>query len=125
MKRFEKFAIVLIVLWILTVIPNPLISIVLARISGPVQFENMNATQVSLVFARGVLTVIVQIAVGIWLFGTAKRDKFSPWVWSLFGFLFGITAIVLYYVMQLAEELKVKRQIIACRGREKDRAADV
>ena len=110
MKRFERFAIVLMVLWILTLIPNPVITIILERISTPQEFGQLTMIQVLLNSVRAILAVLVHIAIGVWLFVQAKRDKLSPWVWCLFGCLFGITVIVLYYVMQLVEEMKLKRK---------------
>jgi len=43
------------------------------------------------------------------LFKQAKRDGNSPFVWALFGFVFSITAVVLYLLSELLGELKARR----------------
>ncbi len=63
----------------------------------------------ALVSIRVILGLLVQIGVAIWLFLQATRDKSARWVWALFGLTFGISAAILYFLMQLVEEMKQKR----------------
>ncbi len=47
--------------------------------------------------------VSLRVAVTWWLFTTARRDKASPWVWSLLGLVFGLIAVVLFYCVKIYE----------------------
>ena len=110
MKRIEKVAIVLMVLWVLTLVSNPATSIIMARLYGAKEYGQITFTQHTLVTVRAVLCALVQTGVAVWLFVEATRDKAARWVWSLFGLTFGLSAAILYFLVQLVEESRLKRQ---------------
>ena len=109
MKKIEILAIIVIALWVLTLMPNPLLTVVMARLYGPHELEAITWAQKGMIGARSILTLLVQIGIGIWLFIQAKRDKAKSWIWLLFGLSFGVSAAILYFLMQLVEEMKFKR----------------
>jgi len=45
----------------------------------------------------------------MWLFIQARRDKATSWIWLLFGCTFGISAAILYFLMQLVDDMKQNR----------------
>ena len=110
MKKIEKIAIILIVLWVLTLASNPVITIIMGRLYSPQEFVNITFMQKGLLAARTILGLLVQIGIAVWLFMQAKRDKAARWVWALFGLTFGISAAILYFLLQLIEEMKLKRK---------------
>lgn len=109
MKKIEAVAVVLIGLWVLTLFPNPIFSFVAARMYAIDELVTLRWTQVVMLLARNIVSMLVCLGVAVWLFIQAKRDKASPWVWCLFGFTFGISAAILYFLIQLIEEMKMKR----------------
>ncbi len=109
MKKIEGVAVVLIVLWVLTLFASPILTIAAARIYSIEEYINIQWTHKALIAARSIVSVLVYLGVAIWLFIQAKRDKASPWVWGLFGLIFGISAAILYFLMQFIEEMKMKR----------------
>jgi len=108
MRNIEKIAIVLIVLWFLALAPTPLITVIMAQIYGAEQISQMNLGLKTIIMVSSFVGVLVNIGVAVWLYIQAKKDKNSPWVWCLFSLVFGIIAAVLYFLMQLIEQLKQK-----------------
>jgi len=109
MKKIEILAIIVIALWVLTLIPNPFLTIVMAKLYGPHEFQAITWTQKGMLASRNILSLLVQIGIGMWLFIQARRDKATSWIWLLFGCTFGISAAILYFLMQLVDEMKQNR----------------
>lgn len=108
-KRIEQLAIVLLILWVVSLIPNPLTTIVAARMYGHAEFMQFQFLQSALASAQVLLAGAVHIGVGIWLFLEARRGQKTPWVWLLFGLVFGLVAVVLFLLLQLREELATRK----------------
>lgn len=108
MKTVEKIAIILIGLWLVTHICNPLFGILAARIYGREEFAHLTQLNWLLVTSQSIVPALVQIGVAVWLFQQARRDSRSRWTWSLFGLVFGISAAFLYFLMQLVEQMKTR-----------------
>lgn len=51
---------------------------------------------------RLVLFRLSSAGVAIWLFVEARRDDANRWVWALAGLIFGLIALILYYVISIA-----------------------
>ena len=103
MKGIEKVAIILIILTIATIIFSTFSSIFVARIYGPdfLTYMNLQTRIVSgIIFFFGVL---VHIGVAIWLVFLARRHQAQPWIWCLFGLVFGLIAAILFYLIRIYE----------------------
>ncbi|MFO8012860.1 MAG: hypothetical protein R6X20_06085 [Phycisphaerae bacterium] len=104
MKPLEKMAVVWVALYALMLALAPLAGYVLPEWLGLEYSLEWNATPAFANTARLLLMAPVQIAVGVWLFAAARKAGASPWVWLVFGLLFGVVAAVLFYVWRLYEK---------------------
>ncbi len=109
-KKIERLAIVLLILWVVSLIPNPLTTIIATRMYGHTEFTQFRFLQSTLAAAQVLLAGAVYIGVGIWLFLEAQRDQKAKWVWLLFGIVFGVVAVALFLLLQLREELAVRKK---------------
>ena len=105
-KRFEKIAIILLILWVLTLIPNPLLNIIAGRLYAHEEYMAFRLLSSSLVSIQALLGLAVQIGVGVWLFTEAKKENDTAWLWLVLGLVFGLIAAVLYFLMKIYDELK-------------------
>ena len=110
MKKIERVALVMIVLWFITLVSNPLIPMLTVRLYGPREYADMQLSMSTIMFVRLAFSSLVQMGVGVWLFIQAKRDEKTPWIWCLFGLTFGIVAAVLYFLIQIVEDMKIMRR---------------
>jgi phosphoglycerol transferase MdoB-like AlkP superfamily enzyme len=51
-------------------------------------------------------TVLIDIAIGVWLFKESKKENRPPWVWFLFGCTFHLTAVAVFYLIRIHEQLQ-------------------
>lgn len=110
MKRFEKFAIVLLILWAVTLVPNRMSFMIMGLLlKSNVELDQMTAMQMSLGTAQRLLSVALQIAIAVWLFIQATRDGAARWVWVLLAVIFGLSAPILYFLLRILQELKLIR----------------
>ena len=109
-KRIERLVIVVLILWVVSLIPNPLTTIVAARMYGHYEFQQFHFLKSALASASLLLSWAVNIAVGIWLFLEAKRGQKTKWLWLLFGIVFGLVAVALFVLLQIQEDLKTSKQ---------------
>ena len=109
MKKIEVVAIALIILWTVLLLYSSILSFIsLADLYEPDK-DASRFIDIGVMTVQRILYVVVQFGVAIWLFIQAKRDRTRSWVWGLFGLIFGIVAVVLYFLMQLIEQMKMKR----------------
>ena len=78
MKNIEKVAIVLIVLWVITLVTNPLFRILTLMSVIPQEYAGLSFYKSTLALSTAILGMIVHIGVAIWLFGLAKRGEETP-----------------------------------------------
>jgi hypothetical protein len=103
MRKLESLALVLIILMILTNFVSLFGGGLIARIYGP-EYAAINSANVRLVTsARSFLSMIVNLAIGIWLFIQAKENNNRPWIWLLFGMIYGLIAPVLFFILTAHE----------------------
>lgn len=106
MKNIEKLAIIAIILY--------LVSTAVSRVGNFMMYNLSNAgwspTAVTLLSIPYVIVVLaVNIAIAIWLYRVAKDDQANPWIWALFGFVFGVPGAILYFVYQIYETTKMSQ----------------
>ena len=90
----------------MTLFQNPVLSVIIAKLYDPYEVAPNTLTLSMMAGVRSIVGVLVQIGVGIWLFVLAKREEATPWVWLLFGFCFGISAAILFYMIKVYETIK-------------------
>ena len=111
MKRIDKLAVVLVVLSILARVSSPVFDFVTLRLFAAREFEAMKFEARAMQTVWAVLDFLVNIAVGVWVFDMARRDKRAKWVWALLGLTYGILAPLLYVLLNLCE--RIERLLIA------------
>ncbi|MHC4773196.1 MAG: hypothetical protein ACYS8S_06415, partial [Planctomycetota bacterium] len=97
MKKFEKFAIILLILWLL----QRVIGLIAAQIYFRVFFDKLGDITICNMFSNYALMIfgqLVNILIGIWLFVTVKKEKYgTPWFWLMLGIFTGVLAALLYF----------------------------
>ena len=48
-------------------------------------------------------SLVLRVAVGVWLYSTARRDGNSPIVWFAMGTVFSLLAAILYFVLRILD----------------------
>lgn len=56
------------------------------------------------------ITLFGRIAIAIWLYIEARRMGRSKLVWTAFGLFFGITAAILFFLIEVYNELLILKQ---------------
>lgn len=100
MKKYEVAAVVLMVLYIITSVSNPLYSMLVARLYGPKVVSTLSFHKHAIVSVQMFLKLLVGIAIAVWLGYQAKKDDASPAIWALFGLLFSVLGAILYFVLR-------------------------
>ena len=103
MKKLECLALVLIILFVLATFLSVFGDWVFARLYGREFMSKSNAQLKVITLVRSVLSIIVHLAVGIWLFVQARQAKGTPWIWLLFGLVYGLLAVVLFFLLKIYE----------------------
>jgi di/tricarboxylate transporter len=104
MKKLEWLALVLVVLILLTTFLSLFGDCLFARLYGREFVGKSNAQLRAITTVRSVLSIIVHLAVGIWLFVQARQSKGTPWIWLLFGLVYGLLAAVLFFLLKMCEQ---------------------
>ncbi|MHC4461316.1 MAG: hypothetical protein ACYS6W_08435 [Planctomycetota bacterium] len=103
MKKLEWLALLLIILCILTHFLSWFGTALITRLYSP-EFVSISNLHLKLITsARSLLLMIVNLVIGIWLFIQASRSKNTPWIWLLFGMVYGLIAAVLFYLQRIFE----------------------
>lgn len=103
MKKLELSALFLIILLILINFLSFFGNSLIARLYGPQFIANTNFQLKLITSVRSILTTIVNLVVGIWLFIQARQSKGTPWIWLLFGMVYGLIAAVLFFLLKIHE----------------------
>lgn len=105
-KQVETLAIALIVLTIVTNISSPLSQVMAARLFRNNEVMSMTLEAHAMRWAQALIYYLVNAGLGIWLFLTAKQAGRAKWIWALFALTYGLSAVILYFVLDLLEQLK-------------------
>ena len=57
---------------------------------------------------RSLISIMVNLAIGIWLFIQARQSNNVPWIWLLFGLIYGLIAAVLFYILRIYESQRLE-----------------
>ena len=97
MRRYEKWAIALIVLLMLPRVGGIARDMYLSRAygaAGPPLNIYRRWELASQLFSH-----LINIGTALWLFLAARKEKLSQWVWGMFGLFFGLLGVVVYFVL--------------------------
>ena len=109
MKKYDQLA-----LWAITLIVVARIISVMTDVISTHVFPSL-ATDIFYLHRIAALStmpflLLLNIAIGIWLYREATKDGLSPWVWFLFGLIFQLMAVAVFYLLRIYELLKAKEK---------------
>ncbi|HUT30854.1 MAG TPA: hypothetical protein VMX13_13765 [Sedimentisphaerales bacterium] len=102
MKNLEVWALVLVVLYAVSLIASPLYSVVVNPPYGIREMSGLPLYVVSAVYRLS--AVFVNIGVAAWLGLQARKEGLSWPIWALFGLFFSVVGAVLYFVIRGQKE---------------------
>ena len=122
MKKFEKFAIILIILWLFQKPLSYLITMLYLNVSFLNEGGHMFIWNIFSSYTLMVIKESLNVLIGIWLFIIAKKDRQgTPWFWLMLGIFTGILAALLYFVLRIYQTVKQEHElpteILACSNR--------
>jgi uncharacterized BrkB/YihY/UPF0761 family membrane protein len=106
MKNIERIAVILIILFFVSIVMNTMVKHMVYFLDKTFHLTKSQIGLLSIVMP--ILLHIINIVIAIWLFRTAKELKCNPWTWALFGFAFSISGAILFYVVRIYEEIKIR-----------------
>ncbi|MGB2809576.1 MAG: hypothetical protein WBC22_17670 [Sedimentisphaerales bacterium] len=107
MKHIEKFLIVIMILTIISISGTYFSSFLLVRLYGYSMYAEMSLFSKLIASIRLVFKFLVHICIAIWLFVTARENK---WAWLVLGFFFGLVAAIFFYLLRIYEILRAKSE---------------
>jgi len=106
-KKIEGFAIVIIILGVVSKISTIFMSQLTEWcLGGGRQHEAMNLEARTMLTVWNVLYLLVNLGVASWLFVVAGKVRRSKWIWALFGLMYGLMAAILYFLLDFIEEIR-------------------
>ena len=106
MKKIEWFSLVLIILWCFAFIVPKYIGLwVTPKYVAMKELGQLEPFTMLIAYSHYGITCLVQIAVAVWLFLTAKREKETPWVWALLGLTYGVLGAILFFGYRIYQRL--------------------
>jgi len=110
MKHIEKFLIVIMILTIISISGTFLSNILLARLYGAAEYGQMLLFNKIVASIFLVFRFLVHICIAVWLFVTARENK---WAWLVLGVFFGLLAAIFFYLFHIYEMLRAKPEVEA------------
>ena len=106
MKKYEKLVLLLIVLVVMSKLGWLGRDLFIAWYFGTGEITPLQ--QKELEFIPQLLSTLLNVGSGIWLFVEARREKVNKWIWAFFGLVFSLTGVLLYYLVQIYTNLRDK-----------------
>lgn len=106
-KVINRIALVLIVFWVLALLPNPITIFIVSKFYR-IQIEVFVQAHTAVI---NVINYLDKIVTGLWLFFQSRHTNSWRWVWVLLGLIYGISAVFLYFLIQLRQEQKLNNEI--------------
>jgi hypothetical protein len=103
MKKFEKLAVVLIILWGLNVVLTALTPIWVFQLMDSSSLKTARLIALSL---STLIKCLSAVACGVWLYLEAKRESRSTWLWCLAGLAFQIPAVIAFVAFIILKEIR-------------------
>ena len=109
MKKIDSVALILVLLWLVAAtVPLWLGLYAFPNILSSRQLGVIHPLTRYCALAQAIPTYLVQIGVALWLFVSARRGNETPWVWALFGLTYGVLAAILFFVLRVHQQLKIR-----------------
>ena len=105
-KRLEKFALIAGLIWLASLVLDPIIMAVAMRFGGTDAAAILTAADIMPIALKNIVGGAVHIAIAVWIHQQAKRDGNSPYLWPLLGLVFGVMAVIVYLLAEIRDELK-------------------
>jgi hypothetical protein len=118
MNKTEKLAIAAVVLYAVSQAVN---SLRLFEMSLVDKFDWTFRQLAFLSVPVLVFTLLFHIGISVWLYQVSKKEGTTPWVWALFGLVFGILGAILFFAVRIYELLQ-RRTITANKALKRDAA---
>jgi len=97
MKRYEKYVLLLVALLVLSKITPLARDLYLARTYPMDQIPyHISETWRSISM---LMAALVNVGAAIWLVAESARQAANRWIWGLFGLLFGLIGVIVFYVV--------------------------
>ena len=110
MKKIELLAIVIVVLALVSSFTSIIYQCVIIRLIPVEEIGKITMAQSAFIAIAKIIRSLVEIGIGVWLFVVARKEKNTmPWLWGLFGFFFGLIAVVLFYAVKIYESINEGR----------------
>ena len=110
MKKIERLAIVVIILMVVSVFASFFADVKTIQWLGVKSAEQIQLRAKIWASLRVLVLGLVHAGVGVWLFFLAKKSNAAKWIWGLFGLVFDLIAVVLYYLIEIHTLLRVQRE---------------
>jgi hypothetical protein len=103
MKKLEYFLIIALIAWAFSIFLDSfrMYGLISLRIF---EYDKIKALEIHYKFLNylfGLFALLVDIAIGIWLYKEAKNKNQSKIIWPIFGLVFGLPALIFYYVYRI------------------------
>ena len=110
MRKIEHFAIILIVLWVLSMPASWYFGVyIVPRYVHPDQLPYISYLTRFMAYGSFLIGKVVDIGIAIWLFKIARQGKERPGIWALLGLFGGVFAVLLLYVLRSYEVLVIMK----------------
>ncbi|MFA6173996.1 MAG: hypothetical protein WC701_09985 [Kiritimatiellales bacterium] len=109
MKKIEKLATVLIILYSLQAVLAGLTPFWIFQIANSHSTTFLNLLKMIGLSFSAITSIGTGIVCGIWLFAEAKREGYSSWLWCLAGLVLRLDALILFFVWLAFQEIRQMR----------------
>lgn len=107
MRKFEKLAIILIVLSVIEFGAGIITPLWIVEFIGSTQTgSRVGDGKFFLLFISAVAGIVKSIFCGIWLFFEAKNEKQNRWVWLGFGLAFNVIGILIFVAYRILDHVR-------------------
>jgi len=108
MKRYEKYVLLLAALLILSKFTPLVRDLYLARTYGPPDLipHHIAGTWQSISMW---MVALVNAGAAVWLIAESAREAANRWIWGLFGLLFGLIGVIVFYVVLIYRTIRDER----------------
>ena len=107
MKTFERFALILVIIFAINLIFGNILGPFIERLFSGSREGILRLHYNLLMTSPLFISYVVNLAMGCWLFVDARNRLRNKWVWSFFGLLFGVLGVIIYLLIVLTEEIRI------------------
>jgi uncharacterized BrkB/YihY/UPF0761 family membrane protein len=106
MKRYDKLVLLIVALVLMSKLGAIGSDFMFSQTYGvgPIPMETKKTWE----FISFLLSNLINFGVGIWLYIEARREKINRWVWAIFGVIFGLMGLVIYYLIRINTKIPEK-----------------